>query len=181
MENFETERLIIRRFIPEDWKDLYDYLSKEEVVKYEPYDVFNEEQSKGEAARRETDPSFWAVCLKDTGKVIGNLYFSEQSPREFQNWELGYVFNSDYHGHGYATEACQCILKYGFEQLNIRRVIAMCNPLNNSSWKLLDRLKMRREGHALQTVFFKRDKDGNPIWHDTYSYAILRTEWINLK
>lgn len=177
MEKLETERLVIRRFQSEDWKDLYEYLSKEEVVKYEPNDVFNEAQSKEEATRRSTDTNFWGVCLKTSNKLIGNLYFC---PGEFNTWELGYVFNSDYQGNGYATEACNYMLKYGFKTLHVRRIIAMCNPLNEPSWKLLERLKMRREGHSLQTVYFKKDKDGNPIWHDTYFYAILNNEWTKL-
>ena len=61
----ETERLMIRRFEPDDWQDLYEYLSQEEVVKYEPYEVFTEEASKQEAVRRSGDDNFRAVCLKD--------------------------------------------------------------------------------------------------------------------
>lgn len=179
MEILETDRLIIRRFLQEDWKDLYDYLSKEEVVKFEPYGVYDENQCKEEAARRSSDLAFWAVCLKDSNKLIGNLYFSEQNPSIFQTWELGYVFNDEYQGKGYASEACNRLLEFGFEELEVRRVIANCNPLNIKSWRLMERLKLRREGHSLQTVYFKLDKEGNPIWHDTFTYAILRAEWKN--
>ena len=48
----KTERLLIRRFTPNDWEDLYEYLSQEDVVKYEPYDVFTKEQSKEEAIKK---------------------------------------------------------------------------------------------------------------------------------
>jgi len=47
---------------------------------------------------------------------------------------------------------------------------------NESSWKLLERLYMRREGHMLQNVFFKRTLDGEPIWNDSYKYGILYEE-----
>ena len=177
MKVLETNRLIIRRFKQEDWKDLYEYLSKEEVVKYEPYGVSSEIQCKEEALRRSSDLAFWAVCLKDNNKLIGNLYFCEENPSEFQTWELGYVFNNDFQGKGYATEACNRLLQYGFESLKVRRIVAMCNPLNTSSWKLLERLRFRREGHSLQTVYLKLDKEGNSIWSDTFTYAILRSEW----
>jgi RimJ/RimL family protein N-acetyltransferase len=179
MEYLESDRLIIRRFKQEDWKDLYEYLSKEEVVRYEPYNTYSEEQCKEESMKRASDNAFWAVSLKDTNKVIGNIYFSQQDPIEFRTWELGYVFNPNFQGVGFATEASNRILQYGFEFLNVRRIIANCNPLNTSSWKLLERLKLRREGHSLQTVYFKLDKDGNPIWHDTYTYAMLNKEWEN--
>jgi len=172
----ETKRLLIRRFTPDDWPDLFEYLSRDAVVKYEPYDVFTEEASKQEAVRRAGDNNFWAVCLKDNGKLIGNQYLSKQ---EFDTWEFGYVFNTDYQGMGYATESAQAIVDDAFRNHDARRIIAKCNPLNTRSWKLLERLGMRREGHMLQTVYFKRDKDGCPIWHDTYAYGILATEWFN--
>ncbi|MTL68480.1 N-acetyltransferase, partial [Turicibacter sanguinis] len=44
----QTERLIIRRFTKEDWQDLYEYLRDEEVVQFEPYEVYTEEQAKQE-------------------------------------------------------------------------------------------------------------------------------------
>ena len=170
----ETERLLIRRFTPDDWRDLYEYLSQEAVVKYEPYEVFTEESSKEETVRRSTDNNFWAVCLKDSMKLIGNIYLSKQ---EFGTWELGFVFNANYHGMGYATEASHAIIDDAFRNQNARRIVAFCNPLNTPSWKLLERLGMRREGHLRQNIYFKRDNAGRPIWQDTYEYAILAAEW----
>lgn len=174
----ETERLFLRRFVPDDWRDLYEYLSCPEVVCFEPYDVFTEEQCRREAVQRAEEEFFWAVCLKSNGKMIGNLYFQQQTPRDFQTWELGYVFNPLFSGQGYATESSRRILQYGFEQLQARRIIAMCNPKNTASWRLLERLTMRREGHLRQNIYFKTDEAGNPIWNDTYEYAILAEEWM---
>ena len=65
-----------------------------------------------------------------------------------------------------------------FRNKNARRVIAMCNPLNEPSWKLLERLRLRREGHLIKNIYFKRDKADNPIWIDTYEYAIISDEWF---
>jgi len=180
MNIIETERLIIRRFSPDDWKDLYEYLSKEQVVKYEPYGIYSEEDCKNEAYKRSTNEAFWAVCLKSNKKLIGNIYFNQQEPKEFQNWEIGYVFNPEYYGNGYATESCKAIIDYGFKKLNVRRIVAMCNPENVSSWKLLECLKMRREGHLIKNIFFKKNEKGEPIWIDTYEYAILKDEWYVL-
>ena len=170
----ETERLLIRKFSPDDWQDLYEYLSQDEVVKYEPYEVFTEEASKEEAINRSNNEAFWAVCLKDTGKLIGNIYLSKQ---DFDTWELGYVFNAIYHNRGYATEAARKLINWAFREQNAYRIIAMCNPLNESSWKLLEKLGMRREGHLIKNIYFKKDEFGNPIWSDTFEYAILASEW----
>ena len=170
----ETARLIIRPFTPSDAEDLYAYLSRERVVRYELYPPFTREQAAGEALRRADDPNFHAVVLKETGRVIGNLYFA---PGDFDTWELGYVFHDAAWGRGYATEACHALLTDAFTCGNVRRVIAMCNPENTASWRLLERLGMRREGHLRQNVWFVRDAQGQPVWQDTYEYAILREEF----
>ena len=52
----------------------------------------------------------------------------------------------------------------------------MCNPENESSWKLMERVGMRREGHLKKNVFFFKDENGEPIWQDTYEYGLLREE-----
>lgn len=167
-------RLKIRRFLPEDRQDLFEYLSQPEVVKYEPYEVFTPEQAKREAARRANDASFWAVCLRDSGKLIGNIYLAQQ---DFDTWELGYVFNCAYQGKGFAAEAAKALIEDAFANRGARRIVAMCNPLNTASWRLLDRLGMRREGHLIKNIWFFKDESGRPIWQDTYEYAILKEEW----
>lgn len=177
----ETERLIIRRFFNEDWHDLYEYLSQETVVKYEPYGVFNEEECRREAIRRSNDDAFWAVCLKENNKLIGNIYFNELEPKAFMTWEIGYVFNPVYYGKGYATEACKRILQYGFQQVGAHRIIGMCNPENISSWRLMERLLMRREGHFRKPAFFVKSNEETPLWHDAYQYSILEEEFLTLQ
>lgn len=174
---FETERLIIRKFSIDDWKDLYEYLSDESVVKYEPYDVLSEEACRQEAKNRSENPAFLAVCLKESSKLIGNLYFEQQGPKEFLTWELGYVFNPAYQHKGYATESCREIICYAFEHFKAHRIIAMCNPENSASWRLMERLQMRREGYFKKKAFFKRDEKGEPIWHDSYEYGLLAEEY----
>lgn len=171
----QTQRLVLRRFTAEDWQDLYEYLSDEEIVRYEPYSVFSKQQAIREAANRANNDAFLAVCLKDGGKMIGNIYFSKQS---HQNYELGYVLNRAFQGRGYATEACVCVMDDAFQNKGAHRVAAMCNPDNAASWKLMERLHMRREAHHLQNIYFSRDEEGRPDWIDTYVYAILKSEWM---
>ncbi len=173
--NLVLDRVIIRRFRESDQEDLYEYLSDEEVVRFEPYEIFSKKEAQEEAIRRASDDNFYAVCIKESGKLIGNLYLGKN---DFDTFELGYVFNTEYQGKGYAFESGKALLEYAFSNLKARRVIAMCSTMNTSSWKLLERLKMRREGLLLQNVYFKTDDLGEPIWFDTYEYGILKSEWI---
>lgn len=176
MNEIQTKRLVLRRFTADDWPDLYEYLSDDAVVKFEPYEVFSMVQSKEEAVIRAGMECYYAVCLKESGKLIGNVYLGKA---DFDTLELGYVFHAKYQGFGFATEAVSNLLSIAFEEWNTRRIIAMCNPLNQKSWALLERIGMRREGTLIQNIYFKRDNLGNPIWCDTYQYAILRDEWNN--
>jgi RimJ/RimL family protein N-acetyltransferase len=171
----ETTDLIIRRFTEEDWKDLYEYLSNPTVVEYEPYGVYSQGDCVVEAKRRSQDKNFFAVVLKKENKVIGNLYFSKG---DFDTWEIGYVFNLSYQGNGYATQGAQALIDYAIKNCNARRIIAKCNIMNISSWKLMERLNMRREGFYKKKLFFKLDESNQPIWIDAYEYAILAEEWI---
>jgi ribosomal-protein-alanine N-acetyltransferase len=181
MDELVTERLVIRSFVPEDWKDLNDYLSDPEVIRFEPYHVFNIEKCQEEAIRRSSQEFFRAVCLKSTNKLIGTIYFEQTEPKVYSTWELGYVFNSKYQGNGYATEGCKAILQHAFYEFHARRIVAMCNTMNKASWKLLERLNFRKEGHFLKQSFFKRDEKGNPIWQDVFEYAILSEEWFGVR
>lgn len=175
MDNLNTSRLLIRHFVPSDWKDLYEYLSDSDVVKYEPYYVMTEKQCKEEAEKRALNDTFLAVCLKNSNKVIGNIYFEKQA---FNTWEIGYVFNKQFQGMGYATESAYAVMDYAFRHLNTRRIVAGCDVKNYKSWRLLERLHMRRECHQFKNIYFKTDEHNNPIWIDSYRYAILADEWF---
>jgi RimJ/RimL family protein N-acetyltransferase len=170
----DTPRLKLRCFSADDWRNLYEYLSQEETVKFEPYGVFTEEMAKTEAARRADDMAFWACELNSSGKAIGNVYLAEQ---DCGNWEIGYVFNQNFWHNGYASEAVKAMMNWAFNEKNAHRITAMCNPANVASWKLLERVGMRREGHFESNIFFSKDPNGNPIWQDTYIYAVLQGEW----
>lgn len=180
----ETERLIIRPFRAEDGPGLYAYLSDENVVRFEPYGVFTEEAAHREAAIRAENPCFGAVCLKERGGsndlrrstvLIGNVYLSEQ---EYGAWEIGYVFNANFWGKGYATEAMRTVLDDTFRNRGAHRVVAGCDPENTASWRLLERLGLRREGHLLQNIYFKTDEKNRPLWKDSYLYGLLREEYL---
>ncbi|MDF2592361.1 MAG: N-acetyltransferase [Clostridia bacterium] len=183
MEKMLTERLILRQFLPSDWEDLFEYLSIPEVVLYEPYGLYTKDECIDEAKERheEQNNRFWAVCLQDSKKMIGHVYFAQSEPSEFRTWEIGYVFNPIFYGQGYATEACKRIVEYGFQEKNAHRIVAGVNVKNQASWKVLERLNMRREAHMLENVFFKKSPDGEPIWNDSYRYAILYKEYIAMK
>ena len=164
-----TDRLLLRRFCRDDLMDLYEYLSDETVVAYEPYPAMDLSDTARELEERIASDEMIAVVLKKTNKLIGNLYLGK---RDFASAELGYVFNRQYWGQGYAAESCEAVIRKAFSE-GIHRIYAECDPCNSASWKLLERLGLVREAHFRQNVYFWKDDTGNPIWKDTFVYSVL--------
>jgi len=165
----ETERLILRRYTIDDLQDLFEYLSDEKVVKYEPYKPMNIEEVKGNLDWRISTDEMIAVELKKTHKMIGNVYLGK---RDFNTLEIGYVFNKNYWRNGYAKESCKALIDNAFSE-GIHRIFAECDPKNPNSWKLLEKLGFQKEAYFRQNVYFWIKENGTPIWKDTYVYSIL--------
>lgn len=87
--------------------------------------------------------------------------------------ELGWSLDPACSGRGLASEAVSAVLRLGFEELCLRRVRARCFSANVPSWKLMERIGMRREAHLVSGVLHR---DGQ--WMDGYSYALLKDEWL---
>lgn len=168
----ETERLILRRYTSDDLNDLYEYLSDDEVVRFEPYKAMSLEETKGNLEWRIGTDEMIAVELKSEHKMIGNIYLGK---REQSSLEIGYVFNRKYWGKGYAKEGCEAVIKRSFED-GIHRIYAECDPVNTSSWGLLEALGFDREAHLKKNVYFWTDEQGKPVWKDTYIYAKLGSD-----
>lgn len=165
----ETDRLILRRYTKNDLQDLYEYLSDSEVVKYEPYKPMSMQEVEGNLEWRISTDEMIAVELKSNGKMIGNVYLGK---RDFDSLEIGYVFNHNYWGKGYAKESCTTLIAQVFSD-GIHRIFAECDPENIGSWKLLESMGFEREAHLKQNVYFWKDDENKPIWKDTYIYAKL--------
>ena len=165
----ETERLILRRYRKEDIQDLFEYLSDKEVVKYEPYKPLTFDEAKENLEWRIDTDEMIAVELKASHKMIGNVYMGK---RDFEALEIGYVFNRNYWGHGYAAESCKALIGQAFSN-GIHRIYAECDPDNGRPWKLLEALEFHREAHFRKNVYFWKDEAGKAIWKDTYVYAKL--------
>lgn len=166
----ETDRLILRRYRESDLQDLYEYLSDAEVVKFEPYQPMTPEETEKNLEWRISTEEMIAVELKSNQKMIGNVYLGK---REFESLEIGYVFNKEYWGKGYAKESCEKLIASAFSA-GIHRIFAECDPQNAGSWRLLEALGFEREAHLRKNVYFWKDDKNKPIWKDTYIYAKLK-------
>jgi RimJ/RimL family protein N-acetyltransferase len=171
----ETERLIIRPFRESDYADLFEYLSIKETYRFEPGEPVSMEEAKEYAKKRSNSVNWWAATLKnDTrDKLIGHISLFQTEPKVLRTWEIGYIFNPAFQNKGYASEAAYAVIKHVFEKLNAHRIIAHCSPENIPSRKVLEKCGMTREGLQRKNVFFRTDDEGNPLWFDSFDYAIL--------
>jgi RimJ/RimL family protein N-acetyltransferase len=174
----ETGRLILRFNEPDDLDDVFAFLGSDEATRWIDFETRTREEVRALLERRkekrqiekDRDRIALAVVERESGRVIGDIYFAVTS-LESKQAEIGYIFNPDFHGKGYATEACKAVLRMAFETYNLHRVSAECDVLNPPSFKLMERLGMRREAHFLENMWFKGQ------WSDSYVYAILADEW----
>ncbi len=173
MKEIKTERLFLRAFKESDYDDLFEYLSQLENDEFEGYSGITYENGKEHLKYRIDSKEFYAIELSETGKVIGNIYCGK---RDFDTREAGYILNKSYQHSGYASEALTAVIENAFEE-GANRVHAECDPRNTPSWKLLEKVGLKREAHFKQNILFLKDESGKPIWKDTYVYAITEGDW----
>lgn len=166
----ETKRLLVRHFEFHDWQAVHEYTSDHSVMTYIPEGVFSEEDAKDFVTQNCCDHArAFPVLLRDNNCLIGHIsfhkYFGDHT------YEIGWVFNPKYYNRGYASEAAKAILKYGFEEMKLHRIVATCQPENPPSYRVMEKIGMRREG------FFKKCIPHGDGWWDEYYYAILAEEW----
>ncbi|PFF17917.1 GNAT family N-acetyltransferase [Bacillus anthracis] len=165
----EAERLLIRKFEFKDWEAVHEYTSDSNVMKYIPEGVFTEEDTRNFVNKNmgENAKNFPVILIDENiliGHIVFHKYFGEHT------YEIGWVFNSKYFNKGYASEAAQATLKYGFKEMKLHRIIATCQPENTSSYRVMEKIGMRREG------YFKKCIPHGNEWWDEYYYAILEEE-----
>lgn len=174
-----TERLIIRPFLESDYGDLHEYLSLKEIYRFEPGQPVTIEETKKLCRERSEGTDFWAVTLRDEKKkLIGHVSFIQVEPKLFMTWEIGFIFNPAFQNNGYATEASRALIIYAFKELDIHRIVGFCSTENIASQRVLEKCGMTKEGLLRKNAFFQKDKDGKPLWLNSYEYAILADDVI---
>lgn len=179
----ETERLILRPFAESDAADAFEYLHEPTVHCFACMKTETIEDAKKAVLDRAKDEYYFAIVLKENGKVIGEIDAMPENPAPdekdavLDTFSPCWMLNTNYHGKGYAYEAAKAFFDYLFNQKGARRLYAFTEDYNTASQKLCEKLGMRQEGLFKEFVSFVKDENGNPIYENTYQYAILKKEW----
>ena len=177
-----TQRLRLRPFTRGDVDAVFGYRRREDVARY----LFDVALSRDECAQaiqqrigqvalqHEGDKIVLGVELADNAALIGEVSLIWRSVDARQG-EIGWIFDPVYHGRGYATEAANALLDLGFGPGDMHRISARCDVRNEASWRLMERLRMRREAHFREHAIFKS------AWDEEFIYAMLWPEWQALR
>ncbi|WP_430244233.1 GNAT family N-acetyltransferase [Neorhizobium sp. DAR64861/K0K2] len=176
---YETERLTLRPFIADDEMPFGAYHSRPEVYRYlyaAPSDgsALKQKFARALATTFQNDGDVYrlAVVRKTDAALIGEVLLKLESKQARQG-EVGYIFNPDFGGKGYATEAVKAIIGVGFNDIGFHRIFARLDSENLRSVRIVERIGFRREAHLVENDCF----DGR--WGSEYIYAMLKSEWAH--
>lgn len=174
-----TARLTIRPAVVDDLDALWKIRSQEQVGQW-----MSDSSTEWDAFLEKTRKPEWlgeTLSVERDGVVIGDLMLKiedawAQSEVTEQavgvQAELGWCFDPAVAGRGYATEAVRELLRVAFTDLGLHRVTALCFAGNEPSWRLMERLGMRREAHNIRESLHRTG-----VWMDGLVYALLAEEW----
>jgi RimJ/RimL family protein N-acetyltransferase len=174
-----TERLALRPATASDVGPTWSYRRLEDVSRW----LTSAPATVAEFRARFADPATLAktLVIERDGKIVGDLMLTLEDgwaqaevtdQARGVHAELGWVLDPAAAGRGYATEAVRELIRICFEDLGLRRVTANCFADNEPSWRLMERVGMRREIYSLRDSLHRSGH-----WLDGMSYALLADEW----
>ena len=161
MDALETDRLTIRNFQADDWRELQRIIVEYQRTEYAQFDhpwPTDDEGIKNAVAWFMTGDGYLADCLQDSGQHIGPVAIARRDDLPGVVHNLGYILAPWAQGLGYATEACRAAMGYLFGELEAERIQTGTHPSNEPSVRLLARLGLAEVGQG--------------------EYAISREEWL---
>ena len=157
----ETQRLILRDYVKSDWERVHLYASIPEFSQYDFWGPNTEADTKNFIAdainKSKKVPRYeyeFAIILKSTNLLIGGCGIRRE-------WEssavanLGYAVNPEFQSMGFATEVSKKLISFGFDELNLKVIYATCDTNNIASYKVMEKVGMRKVGHIKDHKEFK--------------------------
>ena len=187
-----TERLLLRLFTMDDVEDVLGYINDPEWAEYQvnippvPYTRKDAET----LVTMFSDPSYWETghpelpstangagllqifAVVFEGKVIGEIALNQRDEdRRNERVELAYSLARKHWGKGLMTEAARAVMNWAFQTYSFNRMFAWCDPRNIGSWRVLEKLGMKREGQLRSHLKWNNE------FRDQLYHGILRAEW----
>ena len=148
MKILETRRLILRHLVLSDLDDLFHIYCIPDVVTYVPDAPRNYDETRAELEwfmngyPKRPELGLWATIHKETGRFIGRCGLLPSTIDGQDEVEVAFLISKSYWGQGLGTEAARAILNYGFEKLNLPRLICLIDKNNISSIRIAEKIGM---------------------------------------
>jgi len=170
-ETLETGRLMLRPITLNDTEAIQSWASNPENIRYMSFGPNTDEDTREFITSFTKAGQDFAVVLKESGKVIGTCGIRPDSAGD--TGELGWILHKDHWKYGYGTELGGELIRYGFDDLKLRRIYAPCAAVNYGSYRVMERNGMRREALHVKAFWARVDKE----WIDKAVYGILADEY----
>src|SRR5574342_703448 len=154
----ETQRLLLRHQVIADLDDLWELYCDPEITKYIPDAPRSRQEAKEELEWHKNghtkfpELGLWATIQKETGKFIGRCGLLPWTIDGQHEVEVAYTIAQEHWGQGFATEAAQAILNYGFERLHLSRLISVIDSDNIASQRVAEKIGMTFEKEARDEI-----------------------------
>lgn len=174
----QTERLTLRPARPEDADAVWAFRHLDSVCQWQSDGPMAIEAFRARFA--EADRIAVTLVVEHDGEVIGDLMLRVEDAwgqtdvvddARGTQAELAWTLHPAYEGKGFGTEAVRAMIRICLSELGIRRIVAFSFADNERSWRLMERVGMRRELHAVADALHRSGE-----WLDTYGYALLRDD-----
>jgi RimJ/RimL family protein N-acetyltransferase len=170
-----TERLLLRPFIPADAARVTEIMQAPEIAATTlniphpyPEDAAASWIASHPGAAETGEDFTWAICRREDGLLVGAIGLHIDA--RHRRGEIGYWLGVPFWNQGFTTEAARAVVEYGFTELDLHRIEAMCFPRNIGSARVLEKAGMTYEGTLRDYV----QKDG--VFEDAAMYAVVRKE-----
>ena len=160
MPTLRTQRLILRPMSASDATDMHSYACRAGVTEFllwspHPTKRYTEDYLRYIESRYALGDFYdWAVVERESGRMIGTCGFT-RFDFPHNSAEIGYVLSPEYHGRGYATEAAERVIEYGFLELGLHRIEAKFMDGNDASLHVMEKLGMTFEGYRRDGMLVK--------------------------
>jgi len=169
MKIIETERLILRPITEDDAAAFFEYYRNENVglnAGWKPHDNLDETLEVIRAFYLDKENLF-GLELREQGILIGSIGLIPDPKRQNEKTRmLGYTVAEEHWGRGYATEAADALIKYGFKELVLDLISAYCYPFNERSKRVIEKCGFNYEGRLRKV---EKRFDGEIMDHECYS------------
>ena len=177
LETLNTERLLLRKFTPEEFKHIFENYKENDIrdiLGITTDSEFAKEYEKYKKGYSSYNRSlvYFQIIDKLSNNIIGGCGFHNWFP-EHSRAELGYGLTIEkYKQKGNMTEALKPVIEYGFTQMNLKRIEACVGPDNIASLKIVEKYNFTQEGYLRKHYY----KDG--VLYDSIIFSLLKEEHI---